>query len=49
MITVIILLLEIKGAVLLENIFIILTVALTVFSLVEYIYKNRNVILDDSM
>ena len=49
MITVIILLVEIKGAVLLENIFIILTVALTVFSLVEYIYKNRNVILDDSM
>ncbi len=49
MITMIILLIQIKGAVQLENVFIILTVALTVVSLIEYIYKNKNVILDDKV
>lgn len=49
MLTMIILLIQIKGAVQVENIFIILTVALTVVSLIEYIYKNKNVILDDKV
>jgi len=49
MLTMIILLIQIKGAVQVENVFIILTVALTVVSLIEYIYKNKNVILDDKV
>ncbi len=49
MVTMIVLLLQIKGAIQLENMLIILTVVLTILSLIEYIYKNKNVILDEKI
>lgn len=49
MLTIIFLLLEIKGAVQVENILIILTVVITILSLIEYVYKNKNVILDGNI
>lgn len=51
MVTIIVLLLELPFGfmTLVEDVLIYITVALTIISLIEYIYKNKNVILDGNM
>ncbi len=47
MITVILLILDISELYIINNVFVMLTVVLTLASLIEYIYMNRSVILDN--